>query len=218
MKTTAVNQPRDPNKGRYYDLMSYFGFEKIFNQDGYKYFHALIDAICVGEPRLRNFRYTNVFEYVKTQKPLRIYKYDISCDADPKTIITAERLGYKDEKFSARNSARLAWLMARSFDPEVSVAGYNRIISLNIANFVEWEGQEEYVDYSRMSFSDSPLATVVWEVTIEVPKFNKTLEELETDLDKWIYLLRNMPNLDKRPAQFDTPIFKELFEEARLPR
>ena len=36
-------------------------------------------------------------------------------------------------------------------------------------------------------------------VFVEVAKFNKREDELETDLDKWLYLLKNMSTLPERP-------------------
>jgi hypothetical protein len=46
---------------------------------------------------------------------------------------------------------------------------------------------------------------------LEIPQFNKTEEELETDLDKWLYLLKNLSILDKIPIFLDYRIFKKLF-------
>jgi len=36
-------------------------------------------------------------------------------------------------------------------------------------------------------------------VFVELPKFNKTLEELETIADKWIYFLKEAPSLEMIP-------------------
>ncbi len=41
---------------------------------------------------------------------------------------------------------------------------------------------------------------------IELSKFNKTLDELETVTDKWIYLLKNAEGLDSIPEQLQSPI------------
>ena len=38
-------------------------------------------------------------------------------------------------------------------------------------------------------------------VFVEVAKFNKSEYELETDLDKWLYLLKNMSTLLERPRR-----------------
>jgi hypothetical protein len=45
-------------------------------------------------------------------------------------------------------------------------------------------------------------------------KFVKTDGELETDLDKWLYVLKNMSRIDKIPAYLRKPIFEKLFSIA----
>ncbi len=34
-----------------------------------------------------------------------------------------------------------------------------------------------------------------------MPKFLKSEEELESDFDKWMYIFKNLPKLDKMPAR-----------------
>ena len=49
---------------------------------------------------------------------------------------------------------------------------------------------------------------------IELSKFVKTDAELETDLDKWLYMLKNMSRMDKIPVYLRKPIFERLFSIA----
>jgi hypothetical protein len=51
---------------------------------------------------------------------------------------------------------------------------------------------------------------------VEVEKFDKGEDELETDLDKWLYLLKNMSNLLERPERLRDRIFTKLFDVAEL--
>ena len=51
-------------------------------------------------------------------------------------------------------------------------------------------------------------------VFVEVAKFNKREDELETDLDKWLYLLKNMSTLLERPAALRDRVFGRLFDVA----
>ena len=55
-------------------------------------------------------------------------------------------------------------------------------------------------------------------VFVEVAKFNKSEDELETDLDKWLYLLKNMSTLLERPAALRDRIFGRLFDVAEYAR
>lgn len=49
---------------------------------------------------------------------------------------------------------------------------------------------------------------------IELRKFVKSEGELETELDKWLYVLKNMSRMDKIPVYLRKPIFEKLFNIA----
>ncbi len=49
---------------------------------------------------------------------------------------------------------------------------------------------------------------------IELAKFVKTDTELETDLDRWLHVLKNMSQWDKIPVYLRKPIFEKLFSIA----
>ena len=53
-------------------------------------------------------------------------------------------------------------------------------------------------------------------VFVEVAKFNKTEEELTTELDKWLYILKNLSRLLERPAALRDKIFKRIFDVAKI--
>lgn len=51
-------------------------------------------------------------------------------------------------------------------------------------------------------------------IYIELLNFVKTEAELDTDLDKWLYVLKNMSSIDKIPVYLRKPIFEKLFNIA----
>ena len=51
---------------------------------------------------------------------------------------------------------------------------------------------------------------------IEMPRFKKKLEELKTNEDRWLYFLKNLPDLDERPAELSGKIFEKAFEQAEI--
>ena len=53
---------------------------------------------------------------------------------------------------------------------------------------------------------------------VELPKFNKREEELETHFDKWLYLLKHLPELKDRPVLVQGEIFKKLLQLAEIKR
>lgn len=49
-----------------------------------------------------------------------------------------------------------------------------------------------------------------------MPKFNKSIDELETHYDKWLFLLKNISRLERMPGKFKKSIFAKFFEVAEI--
>ena len=49
---------------------------------------------------------------------------------------------------------------------------------------------------------------------IELPKFNKTIEELETSIDQWTYFIKNAENLTLMPESVEDEGLQEAYTEA----
>ena len=55
-------------------------------------------------------------------------------------------------------------------------------------------------------------------IYLEMPKFNKTVDELENRFDKWLFVLRNLNRLERVPDKLKEQIFEKLFETAEIAR
>ena len=53
-------------------------------------------------------------------------------------------------------------------------------------------------------------------IYVEIAKFNKPLEKLETLYEKWLYALKNLYKLTQRPKELCDKVFDRLFEEAEI--
>ena len=53
-------------------------------------------------------------------------------------------------------------------------------------------------------------------IYLEMPKFIKTEDELKTHFDKWLYVLKNLEDLTKRPEKLQEKVFGKLFEQAEI--
>ncbi|MFV0505946.1 MAG: PD-(D/E)XK nuclease family transposase [Bacteroidales bacterium] len=49
-------------------------------------------------------------------------------------------------------------------------------------------------------------------IFLEMPSFNKSEHELETELDKWLFILKNISSLQEIPPSFQEPVFKKAFD------
>jgi predicted transposase/invertase (TIGR01784 family) len=53
-------------------------------------------------------------------------------------------------------------------------------------------------------------------ITIELPKFQKKADELETSIDHWLYYLKNMNHLKEAPTLEEGSVFQRLFDVAQI--
>ena len=66
---------------------------------------------------------------------------------------------------------------------------------------------DHHVFYDKLTF-----------IYLEMPKFNKTEEELDGMLDKWLFVLKNLTRLFDRPASLQERVFEKLFKQAEIAR
>ena len=65
--------------------------------------------------------------------------------------------------------------------------------------------EDNHVFYDKLTF-----------VYLEMPKFMKSEDELETMFDKWMFVIQNLARLLERPKALQDRIFKKLFKEAEI--
>lgn len=53
-------------------------------------------------------------------------------------------------------------------------------------------------------------------IYLEMPKFNKSIDELDIRFDKWLYVIKNLNKLDRVPDKLREQIFDKLFETAEI--
>ncbi len=53
-------------------------------------------------------------------------------------------------------------------------------------------------------------------IYLEMPKFNKKIEDLSSRFDKWLYVIKNLHKLDRIPEKLKENIFLQLFETAEI--
>ena len=53
-------------------------------------------------------------------------------------------------------------------------------------------------------------------IYIELPKFKKRLKDLETELDKWLFIISSLHELESRPKILQNPIFDKIFHTSKI--
>ena len=91
----------------------------------------------------------------------------------------------------------------------------NQVIFIGILDFNAFDGKDYLTKHLilnnktyKQEIEDSEFNF------IELPKFNKSENEIETVIDKWIYFIKNAEDLEVIPANADFKELKEAYEEA----
>lgn len=53
-------------------------------------------------------------------------------------------------------------------------------------------------------------------IYLTMPWFTKNLKALKTRFDKWLYLIKNLPKLDRLPNELRESVFEKFFEAAAI--
>ena len=214
-------------KAKYIDLMVDWSFKRIFGTEVNK--DILIEFLKVIFPQ---FAITDI-TYIPTEQ-LGIMEddrkaiFDVLCKTeDGKTFLVEMQRG-KQEHFFERALYYTSFPIMKQgkkaiakeeegADPwDFSLDG---VFFLGILDF-KYE-QDEMTEHRYQLLETKTLKQMTDKlefVFVEVAKFDKGEDELETDLDKWLYLLKNMSTLLERPAALRDRVFGRLFDVAEYAR
>ncbi|TCS85491.1 putative transposase/invertase (TIGR01784 family) [Anseongella ginsenosidimutans] len=95
------------------------------------------------------------------------------------------------------------------------------ICAIAIVNYDPWkdmnlpcERKREYLNVYQLvnSGKDHSYPASFELILVELPRFTKTIAELQTNLDKWLCLMKALPHLQEQPSSFEGPLFEKLFQ------
>jgi predicted transposase/invertase (TIGR01784 family) len=91
-----------------------------------------------------------------------------------------------------------------------------------ILDFMFQDGAEDSRCKYEVKLVDTETFSVFYDkltfIYLEIPKFKKAVEEIETPFEKWMYVFRHLARLTSRPAKLQGRIFERLFEAASIAR
>ncbi len=95
------------------------------------------------------------------------------------------------------------------------------VYTIGILDFVFAEDKDDQeVFHHEVKLVDQNTQKIFYDkltyIYLEMPKFKKTEEELETHFDKWLFILKNLEKLTNRPQKLQEKIFAKLFEQAEI--
>jgi predicted transposase/invertase (TIGR01784 family) len=196
-----------------------FAFKKIFGSDRSKdILISFLNALLYrGEPVIADLEILDPYIAPKIEG-LKDTFVDVRARLRDGRRVIIEMQVLNVEGFEKR----VLYNAAKSYSTQLLVGeAYQQlaaVVALTITDFVMFPECDElesvFVLKERVRMTDYREGDMQL-VFVELPKFTKELDELETPMDKWLYFLRNAPGLEVIPETMETsPEMRHAFEIA----
>jgi len=206
-------------KDRYINPYTDFGFKKLFGTEINKeLLISFINSLLHGKEVITNLTYLNT-EHLGTSEADRKAVFDVYCENEKGEKILVEMQRGLQQYFKDRSIYYATFPIreqAQRGDWDYQLKG---IYIIGILNFTFDEKDDNYFHH-EVQLLDNHTKEVFYDkltfIYLEMPKFNKTEDELHTMFEKWLFVLRNLSRLMERPKALQERVFTRLFEAAEI--
>ena len=207
---------------RYISLLTDFGFKRIFGTTPNKdLLINFLNSLFEGFQVIKDVKYLNS-EHVGDVYAERKAIFDVYCENENGEKFIVEMQNAYQKYFKDR-SLFYSTFPIREQAPKGADWNFklDHVYTVALLNF---DLKEEAFDQDDINHDVGLLDKKTHKVFndklsfkyVEISKFDKTEDELVTLYDKWLYVLKNLSRLDKRPAALKEKIFSKLFGEAEI--
>jgi predicted transposase/invertase (TIGR01784 family) len=199
-----------------------FGFKKLFGSEANKdlLIHFLQNLLQGHEGKITSLSYlkNDQLPYSKSE---RAAVYDIYCETERGEKIIVELQKAKQDFFKDRSVFYSTFPIRKQAKRGTWDFHLKAVYTIGILDFVFEEDKKDRDKFLyHVQLSDTETHKVFYDkltfIYLEMPKFRKQEEELETPFDKWMYVLKNLAKLQNRPPALQERIFKKLFQIAEI--
>jgi len=209
-------------KDKYIDPFTDFGFKKLFGEECNK--DLLLDFL--NELLHKEEGSIVSLSYLKTERPgiseaSRKAVFDLYCENEKGEKFIVELQKTKQEYFKDRT----LYYSTFAITEQAIIGDWNfnlkDVYVVAILDFVFEEDQNERDKYRYdVMLTDTDTHRIFYDklkfVYLEMPKFTKEVDELETHFEKWMYVLKNLKRLDNIPDKLRERIFERIFSVAEI--
>jgi predicted transposase/invertase (TIGR01784 family) len=213
------NKP--PAPGKYIDPLVDFAFKKIFGSEPNKdLLIAFLNEVFRGRKHIINLVYNkNEHHGDLTAEGSAIFDLLCTGDKGEQFLIEVQRAkqGYFKERALFYTSRLISGQAPKG---KRNAWGYNitEVYFIALLEDFTLDGTPENKYLHDICLCDRETGEIFYDklgyTYIELSKFVKEGIDLGTDLDKWLYVLKNMSQMDKIPVYLRKPIFEKLFNIA----
>ncbi len=199
-----------------------FGFKKLFGEEYNK--DLLIDflnqLLKKEQGRIKTLTYLKN-EHLGRSEADRRAVYDLYCENEQGDRFIVEIQKSKQKFFKDRALYYSTFPIAEQGKAGDWDFELKAVYTVAILDFVFDEDRNDKEKYRYdVKLTDIETYKVFYDkltfVYLEMPKFEKTLDELETRFDKWLYILKNLECLHDIPEKLRDRIFRKLFAAAEI--
>lgn len=207
---------------RYISLLTDFGFKRIFGTALNKeLLICFLNSLFNGKQVVKDVMYLNS-EHVGDVYTDRKAIFDVYCEGENDEKFIVEMQNAYQTYFKDR-SLFYSTFPIREQAPKGSEWDFNlnNVYTVALLNFdMKDDAFEKEQIRHHVQLCDTATHKVFYDklefIYVEIAKFDKSLEELETLYDKWLYVLKNLSKLDNRPKELRDRVFDRLFEESEI--
>ena len=208
---------------RYINPITDFGFKRLFGTESNK--DLLIDFLnaIIGLKKKECIRDVTFLppEELGTTKDDRKAVFDIYCKTEQGDHVIVEMQSEPVQFFKDRSVFYSAFPIR---DQAIKGKKWNfelkAVYAVGLLNFCFSDGKDDKTYLHRVKLMDIEARTVFYDkltfVFAELPKFKKKETELKTQLDKWLYAINHLCELDKPSPALSGKMFEKLFYEAAV--
>lgn len=209
---------------RYLNPLTDFGFHRLFGTDqGKELLIHFLNEIIREEGLITDIQYlpTEHWGYAEHDRKA---VFDLFCTTETGDYFIVEMQKAKQAYFQDRTLfyASLPILkQAVRGEWNYKLKPVYLVAILNFVIFDEFEeDKEQVIEYAYLTRErrKTRYSKNLNFIFVELPKFKKTLQELKTNTDKWLFVLKNLYRLQEQPKEIGGKVFKNLFELAELKR
>ena len=205
---------------KYVSFTSDFGFKKLFGTEVNKdLLLSFLNEVLRGQETIVDITYLDK-EQLGPVKASRRSVFDIYCKNDQGDYIIVEMQNEEEDYFEERTIYYSTFAVNQQ-----GVKGkdwnfrFKRVYIVGILNFILDKKNPDYYHH-EVGLLDKKTYDVYSDklqiVYIELPKFKKEETELETLLDKWLFTIKHLSDLEGRPEALHENVFDSLFQQAAV--
>ena len=211
-------------KERYINPYTDFGFKKLFGTEMNKdLLISFLNALFMGHQNIKDVKYLPT-EHFGVYGDSRRAIFDVYCEDENGGKFIVEMQNVYQQFFKDRS----VFYSTFPIQEQAKVGAewdfnLKEVYTVGILNF-EFRDDEYSKDcyHHEVKLMDTTTKKVFFDkltyIYLEMPKFNKTEDELATMFDKWLFVLRNLSRLFERPKALQEKVFTKLFEQAEIAR